>query len=190
MIAISDIFDEISTFRDSQSGNSLSLEEWTSVLKLSSMWQFQEIRARAIKAMESPTFLMDSDLVNKIVVARRFAISSWLVPSLNALVQREKPLDLLEGNRLGLEWVLKVAEARECGATLKNPENPTCLSCSRTGPPRCNSCSSTTFNRCSFCNQYINQTLTNAASTSKVEARGSRISIDYSNKIREIFGLE
>ena len=178
-MAISDVFDEIPTSRDSQSCNLLSLEEWTSVLKLSSMWQFQEVRARAIKAMESPTFSMESDLVNKIVIARRFDVSSWLVPCLNALVQREKPLDLLEGNRLGLEWVLKVGEMRECGTTMKNPEY-TCQYCSRTGPPRCGSCNTV----------FSQQALTNAASKNKIEARGGRNSIDYSDKIREIFGLE
>jgi hypothetical protein len=188
-MGISDILDEISTCRDSQSHDLLSSEEWTSVLKLSSMWQFQEIRARAIKAMESLTLSMD--LVDKIVIARKFAVSSWLVPSINALVQREKPLDLSEGNRLGLEWALKVAEARECGATMvENPVYPTCQHCLHSGPPRCNSCYSTAFNRCGSCNQYLPTTPTNAASTSKVGARGGRTSIDYSDKIREIFGLE
>ena len=102
--------------RDSESYNLLSPEEWASVLKLSTMWHFQDIRERAIKALENVTPSMD--LVDKIVIARKFAVSSWLVPSLHALVQREKPLDLSEGNRLGLEWALKVAEVREHGALL------------------------------------------------------------------------
>ena len=80
------------------------------------MWQFQGIRAKAIKALGSQTLSMD--LVDKIVIARKFSVSSWLVPSLQALVQREKPLDLSEGNRLGLEWALKVAEIREYGTLL------------------------------------------------------------------------
>ena len=105
--AISAIFDEILTFRDSQSCNLLSSEEWTSVLKLSTMWEFEDIRARAIKALGSLTLSKDSDLVDKIVIARKSAVSSWLVPSLHALVQRGRPLDLSEGDRLGLEWALK-----------------------------------------------------------------------------------
>ena len=81
------------------------------------MWQFQDIRARAIKALEKLTLSMD--LVDKIVVARKF-VSSWIVPSLNALVQREKPLSLSEGYRLGLEYALKVAEVREYGTLLSS----------------------------------------------------------------------
>jgi hypothetical protein len=53
-------------------------------------------------------------------MAGKFDVSSWLVPSLQALIQRKKPLDLSEGNRLGLEWVLKVAEVMVvgiCGAS-------------------------------------------------------------------------
>ena len=89
----------------------MSLEEWISVLELSTMWQFKDIRARAIKALEGLTNPMDP--VDKIVIARKFDVSPWLVPSLSELAKREKPLDLLEGYRLGLEWTLKVAELRE-----------------------------------------------------------------------------
>jgi len=172
--------DDVSISRDSQQRDSLTPEEWTSVLKLSSMWQFHKIRATAIKAMES----LSMDLVEKIVIARKFDVSSWLVPSLNALVQREKPVDLLEGNRLGMEWVLKVAEVRECDASA-TPQAPSCQNCSYKGPPRCNSCSSTTFNRCGSCNTYITIA---AKAVSNVGGRGSR-SADYSEKIREVFGL-
>ena len=45
-------------------------------------------------------------LVDKIVIARNFAVSTWPVPFFNALVQREKPLYLSEGDRLGSEWAL------------------------------------------------------------------------------------
>jgi len=96
---------------NSQSCDSLSSEEWTSVLELSTMWQFKDIRARAIKTLESLTLSMDP--VDKIIIARKFDVSPWLVTSLHALVEREEPLDLSEGNRLGMEWVLKVAEIRE-----------------------------------------------------------------------------
>ena len=96
------------------------------------MWQFQDIRTRAIKALES----LSTDLVDKIVIARKFDVSTWLVPSLHALVQREKPLDLSEGNRLGLEWALKVAEVREYAVTYL-----ACKYCSYSGPQySCSNC--------------------------------------------------
>jgi len=146
---------------DSQQPDSLSPEEWTSVLKLSNMWQFHKIRATAIKKLET--------------------ITTWLVTTLNALIQRESPVGLSEGNRLGMEWVLKVAEVRERGATIAT-QNRACTSCHYTGPARCNSCNSTTANRCGSCSTY----LPNATTTGK---RGARSNVDYSTDIREVFGL-
>jgi len=162
---------------DSQQPDSLSLEEWTSVLKLSSMWQFHKIRTTAIKNMDTMTM----DLVDKIVIARRYDIPTWLIPTLNTLIQRESPIGLSEGNRLGMEWVLKVAEVRERGTTTAT-QNRTCTNCHYTGPARCNSCSSTTANRCGSCSTY----LPNASTTGK---RGARSNVDYSTDIREVFDL-
>jgi hypothetical protein len=163
--------------RDSQQPDSLSPEEWTSVLKLSSMWQFHKIRATAIKHMETVTM----DLVDKIVIARRFDIPTWLVPTLNALIQRESPIGLSEGNRLGMEWVLKVAEVRERGATTAT-QNRECTSCHYTGPARCNSCNSKIANRCGSCSTYLPNATT-------MGERGARSDVDYSTDIRKVFGL-
>ena len=149
------------------------------------MWQFQDIRTKAIKAMEDPMLGMDADPVYQIVVARKFDVPEWLVPSLNALVQREKPLDLSDGVRLGMEWALKVAEARECGAA---PGYPTCQYCPR-ATPICGSCySSITNPRCGSCRNWI-PAPTTRIDTDEAEARGRRTNIDYSGKIREIFKL-
>ena len=133
------------------------------------MWQFQGIRARAIKALESLTLSMDP--VDKIIIARKFDVLPWLVPSLRALVQREKPLDLSEGNRLGLEWALKVAEIRECGAVTY----PTCQACFYSG-------SLYSLYYCGSCGKH--QRL------SRQEAGSGRASIDYDDKIRKLFGLD
>jgi len=158
---------------DSQSCDLMSSEEWASVLKLSTMWEFKNIRTRAIKALENPTLSMD--LVDKIVIARNFNVSSWLVPSLNALVQREKSLNLSEGNRLGLEWALKVAGLRE------RPSSPylVCPTCSYSGPTVCNICHGAA-NRCgsAVCRQLV------------YAGVASRASIDYCDKIRKIFELQ
>jgi len=168
---------------DSQHPELLTPEEWTSVLKLSTMWQFQKIRATAIKTMEGQSM----DLIDKIVIARRFDVSAWLVPTLNTLIQREKPIDLSEGDRLGMEWVLKVAEIRE-GDAVPTTQERTCQNgnCNYKGPPRCNSCSSTTANRCGSCSQYLAAVTTTSNSTGK---RGGRSNVDYSKNIQEVFGL-
>ena len=142
----------------------LSLEEWTSVLELSTMWQFHGIRAKAIKALESLTISMDP--VDKIVMARKFDVSPWLVSSLLALVQREQPINLSEGTRLGLEWALKVAEVREYGAAAQ----PICQSCLYPGP----------HNNCGSCRRRLEE---------GGRARAS-LRTDYDKKIRKMFGLE
>ena len=141
------------------------------------MWQFQDIRMKAIKALESLTLSMDP--VDKIVIARKFDVLPWLVPSLHALVQREKPLDLSEGNRLGLEWALKVAEVREYYGAARR-DKPIAA---RVGNPRCASTwhlqtyTSGTAWKCFNCSV-------------SVEPLGGDASIDCCGKIREIFGLE
>jgi hypothetical protein len=170
-----------STVRESQRRDSLTLEEWTSVLHLSTMWQFQKIRAIAINAMGS----VSMDLVDKIVIARKFDVSTWLVPALNQLVQREKSIDFLEGNRLGMGWVLKVAELRDGDIRTDETTTRTCQNCSHTGPPRCNSCNSTTANRCSSCNHHLN-----VAATTSAGLGGKRSNMDHSDEIRKAFGLE
>ena len=153
--------------RESQS-DPLSAHEWTSVLKLATMWQFQKIRATAIKNLENML-----DLVDKVIIAQRFDISAWLVPTLNALVQREEMINLSEANRLGMDWVLKLAKVREMGVT---PQHRTCKHCHHTGPPRCDSCSSTDADHCGSCSK-------------KLPNPGTITKGDYSRGICEIFGL-
>ena len=143
------------------------------------MWQFQDIRMKAIKALESLTLSMDP--VDKIVIARKFDVSPWLAPSLHALVQREKPLDLSEGNRLGLEWALKVAEVREYYGAARR-DKPIAM---RVSNPRCvaapwhQTYTSGTAWKCYNCCVSI-----------EPEPLGGDASIDCCGKIREIFGLE
>ena len=114
------------------------------------------------------------DLVDKVIIAQRFDISAWLVPTLNALVQREEMINLSEANWLGMDWVLKLAKVREMGAF--TPQHRTCKHCHHTGPPRCDSCSSTDADRCGSCSK-------------KLPNPGTITKGDYSRGICEIFGL-
>jgi hypothetical protein len=173
LVTISNVNANTYTSRDSQEPDSLTQEEWTSVLKLSTMWHFRKIRAAAIRNMEN----LSIDPVDKIVIATASDIPAWLVPALNELARRHEPIDLSEGNRLGMEWVLKIAELRECDS------NPTCPHCSRTGSAMCQSCTSTIANRCASCYRPL------TAASGKPTKRGNRAKVDYSEKIREAFNL-
>lgn len=97
--------------------------EWTSVLKLSTMWEFASLRKAAISWLDtSPASLHRSDLIEKIVLATRYDIKEWLLPSLLAIAQRPDPISVEEGKRLGIETALKLASVREKLRLQKAPQ--------------------------------------------------------------------
>ncbi|KAK7472353.1 hypothetical protein VKT23_000470 [Stygiomarasmius scandens] len=87
-----------------------SLDEWISILKLATLWDMPRIRERAIRHM-APIM---TDPVQKIEIAREYDIDDWMLPALNQLVQRDHALTMEEGERLGMEYTLKLASIREC----------------------------------------------------------------------------
>jgi len=95
---------------------SLTVPEWTSVLKLATMWEFGEIRKLAIRKMSQLTI----DTVEKIVMARDYHVVEWLVPAINSIARRDEPMTLQDVNRLGWDYVLKIAQVRESFTMGKN----------------------------------------------------------------------
>jgi hypothetical protein len=87
----------------------LTWQEWTSVLKLATMWQMDKFRELAITSMSN----LQVDPIDKIVIATDYHISEWLLPALNQLAQREAPINVSDVGRLGLDCALKIAEVRE-----------------------------------------------------------------------------
>jgi hypothetical protein len=83
------------------------------VLKLSTIWGFHAVRDQAIARLSS----LAVEPIEKIILAKQYRVVQWLVPHLNALAQRDKPLSLDEGKRvasvLGWALVMKIAEVRE-----------------------------------------------------------------------------
>jgi hypothetical protein len=83
------------------------------VLKLSTMWHFQATRDEAITALAN----MGSDPVDELVLAHKYEIRDWIIPSLNKLAQRPVPVRAAEARRLeplvGLDYILKIGEVRE-----------------------------------------------------------------------------
>jgi len=92
-----------------QREENLSSAEWSSILKLSTMWAFDKIRKIAIEKMST----LSMDPIDKYVLAKKYAVTEWLVPTLNELAQRQKPIGKEDVERLGLDCALKVAEVRE-----------------------------------------------------------------------------
>ncbi|EIW80456.1 hypothetical protein CONPUDRAFT_56949, partial [Coniophora puteana RWD-64-598 SS2] len=94
-----------------ESGDNLpsSIEEWTSVLKLSHLWGMEDISSLAVEKMSA--FAIDP--VDKAALAVQYDVKAWLTPALNNIARREKPLTKEDVDKLGLDFVLKIAEVRE-----------------------------------------------------------------------------
>ncbi|KAI6137464.1 hypothetical protein EDD17DRAFT_1501728, partial [Pisolithus thermaeus] len=84
------------------------IEQWTSVLKLSTAWNFERLRQAAIDALtESGIGAVDR------VLSQRYYIKNWLLPALNELARRPEPITLEEAQRMGIDIALKLASVRE-----------------------------------------------------------------------------
>jgi hypothetical protein len=88
--------------------------EWTSVLALSTLWDFPLIRAHAIAELSTLTSAVD-----KIVLGARYTIPEWLPPAYLALCEQPAwPTDE-DCRRLGFDVLIRLGRAREalrCGA--------------------------------------------------------------------------
>ena len=88
----------------------MDFTDWTSVLKLSTMWSFDLLRDLAIRNMAE---LPGASPVEKAALANEYQIDQWLLPALNELAQREEPISINEAHRLGWEMALQMAAVRE-----------------------------------------------------------------------------
>ncbi|TFL04322.1 hypothetical protein BDV98DRAFT_472017, partial [Pterulicium gracile] len=88
-------------------------EEWTSVLKLSTMWGFKGIRDLCIAQMDP--LIGDLDPVEKVVLAHRYEIEAWFLDGLNQLVQASKMVPQVEWNQVGwsIDWIFRLVTIRE-----------------------------------------------------------------------------
>ncbi|KAI6143975.1 hypothetical protein BKA82DRAFT_748425 [Pisolithus tinctorius] len=86
-----------------------SIEQWTSVLKLSTAWNFEKLRQASIHA------LLKSNIgaVDRVVLSQQYDIKGWLLPALNELAKRPEPITLEEANRMGIDIALRLASVRE-----------------------------------------------------------------------------
>lgn len=83
--------------------------QWLSVLRLSHMWAFDDIRKTAIEELDR--FAIDP--VTKLEIAQKYELKAWKEAALLELVMREKPVSIGEARFLGLESTVKVAEIRD-----------------------------------------------------------------------------
>ncbi|KZV76842.1 hypothetical protein PENSPDRAFT_549196, partial [Peniophora sp. CONT] len=82
--------------------------EWTSVLRLASLWNSQGIRSLAIDILDRS---MSSH--QRLVLARAHGIQDWIEPAFESLSTREEPLSVEEAKELPIEDVIRITTARE-----------------------------------------------------------------------------
>jgi hypothetical protein len=98
--------------RSLEKENELSADEWTSVLRLSDLWDMHALRLRSIARLE---VILAEEPHSRFAIAKRFQITHWLLPALVQLVQRAPPIGVEESKQLGdLELSFKICAIREC----------------------------------------------------------------------------
>jgi hypothetical protein len=141
----------------------LTVDEWKSVLKLATAWEFLSVRDTAVQQLSKTP---EPDLIEKLIMAVRFHVDSWILDTLNQIAKRDGPLSTADAERLipvvGLDYVMKITQVREDGTSNATPaHNYSCASCGRSYP--CTTASTTT------------------------QTRSQR---DYTSIIRVVFGLQ
>jgi hypothetical protein len=83
------------------------LSEWTDVLRLSSKWEFNDLRSATIKAMRPL-----ASCVDRIALARTYEIAEWLPDAFEEVLAREEDLMVDEAKRIPLEDIVAIARGR------------------------------------------------------------------------------
>ncbi|KAG2142304.1 uncharacterized protein EDB93DRAFT_613073 [Suillus bovinus] len=86
------------------------LETWLSILHLANRWSFSNVKELTVRELEK----IHIEPVDKIAIYHEYTINKhFLIPAYIAVCKRDKPLSFAEGMQLGMETVLRVADARE-----------------------------------------------------------------------------
>src|SRR6266550_1803048 len=85
-----------------------SSEEWISILKLASKWEFQSLQKRAISELDSI-----ATPIEKVILGREYDIPELRLPAYVDLCKSIVPLTEEDGERLGLQDVIKIYRVRQ-----------------------------------------------------------------------------
>ena len=92
-------------------------EDWVALLSISTRYAFDRIRARAIDLLKPSFDKLGSkatlEPVDAIVLAVKHDVTEWLDTAYALLVLRDEPLNVKEGEKLGIVTVVHLAKARE-----------------------------------------------------------------------------
>ncbi|KAF8066541.1 hypothetical protein FPV67DRAFT_1195147 [Lyophyllum atratum] len=88
----------------------LPRKDWIAALKLSTMWNFRNIRHLAIAKLSLDITIHP---VDKVVLAKEYKVPDWLLAGYHELVKRSAPIAPAEAVRLGLETTVLLFHVRE-----------------------------------------------------------------------------
>jgi hypothetical protein len=84
-------------------------QTWTSILRLSTLWNFARSREDAIRAIRT----LALPPASRARLARDFNVPGWQIPALRELAIQTSPLTMRDVEVLGVETVLRLAGLRE-----------------------------------------------------------------------------
>ncbi|KAH8111836.1 hypothetical protein DFH11DRAFT_551750 [Phellopilus nigrolimitatus] len=95
------------------------LDQWSAVLDLAHMWEFEKIRGLAITRLQS----INIDEISKVEIAQKYIIEEWYAPAYLALAKRAQPLTVEEAAQIGFDVAVKMAQVREWNMQRKLSSN-------------------------------------------------------------------
>lgn len=114
------------------------------MLKLSTMWEFTDIRAKAIQELSTKD--MGMGIIEKVECARSFDVKDWLSEGYVEFLRRPETITREEAERLGWQTAAKLLLLREKYLSTINSQISTCGGCGR------KSCALYTY--CRWSNEY------------------------------------
>ena len=90
---------------------SFPLDAWVAILSISTRYQMQAVRTLAIA--EIGDFEPSIDPVRQVILARQYDVPQWLPVAYTALCSRDEPINVAEGDRLGMETTTMLSRVRE-----------------------------------------------------------------------------
>lgn len=90
------------------------MEQWISVLALSTQWDMIAIRAKAIKNLRAaltPDNLHPHKLLN---LGQTYHVDEWVLSAILFFIMRKEPMGPNDSETIGVENAFKIASLREC----------------------------------------------------------------------------
>ncbi|KLO04673.1 hypothetical protein SCHPADRAFT_1003234 [Schizopora paradoxa] len=88
----------------------LQKKDWIAALRLSHMWDVENVRKKSIKVLEGDATV---DMLQKLKLANELQITSWVRPAYQYLLTRAEDTKSSEVDWLDLDFTQRVARARE-----------------------------------------------------------------------------